>query len=296
MGVYVSIEAGGTKFICAYGDSPGQLHDRVRIETRDPEETMGEVSEYLSQVSRKYQIDAIGLACFGPLDLDESSSTYGSITHTPKLAWKHFNIVDCIKKKYDVPIGFDTDVNAAALGEQQWGSGRGLDNVVYMTIGTGIGLGAVVEGRLLHGAMHAEAGHMSIFQDVSVDSFGGVCPYHGACLEGLASGPAIKERWGVCSALDLPVDHVAWELEADYLARAMTNVTLCFSPQRIILGGGVMRQPGLIDKVQRKTQSLINGYIKNEACDNWQRFIVAPDFGDDAGIVGAFALAMNVNN
>ena len=199
--------------------------------------------------------------------------------------------MDCIKQQFDVPVGFDTDVNAAALAEQQWGAGKGLQNVIYMTIGTGIGLGAIVEGRLLHGAMHSEAGHMSVFQDVEKDPFPGVCPYHRNCLEGLASGPAIKARWKVASALDLPIEHPAWDLEANYLARAMKNVTLCFSPERIILGGGVMRQSGLLSKVQQKTKSNLNGYIQNASIEVLKTYIVSPHFGDDAGAVGGFALA-----
>ena len=291
MGVFVSIEAGGTKFICSYGVSPDQLQDRVRIETRGPRETMNDVLDYVHKVSLDNEIDAIGLACFGPLELNLKSPAYGSITHTPKLAWKHYNIVDCIKQQFDVPVGFDTDVNAAALAEQQWGAGKGLQNVIYMTIGTGIGLGAIVEGRLLHGAMHSEAGHMSVFQDVEKDPFPGVCPYHRNCLEGLASGPAIKARWKVASALDLPIEHPAWDLEANYLARAMKNVTLCFSPERIILGGGVMRQSGLLSKVQQKTKSNLNGYIQNASIEVLKTYIVSPHFGDDAGAVGGFALA-----
>jgi len=294
MGVCVCIEAGGTKFICAYGNDPHNLRGRVRIETGTPATTMPQLLAYLHEVDAKHGVDAIGLACFGPLDLNKQSSSFGSITHTPKLSWKHFNIVQALQAEFAVPIGFDTDVNAAALGEQRWGAGAGLMNVLYMTIGTGIGMGAIVEGQLLHGAMHAEAGHMSVMQDTTQDGFAGVCPYHGNCLEGLASGPAMKERWQVHSALDLTADHVAWDLEASYLAQAVKNITLCLSPEKIVLGGGVMRQPVMLDKVRLATEKLLNGYIQNDACADWDKYIVAPAFLDDAGVVGALALALDV--
>ncbi len=295
MGVYVGIEAGGTKFICAYGSGPCDLRGRVRIETGTPAETLPQLLAYLHKVNSQHEIDAIGLACFGPLELNKNSEAYGSITDTPKLSWRNFNIMQVLQSEFAVPIGFDTDVNAAALGEQRWGAGAGLLNVVYMTIGTGIGMGALVEGNLLHGAMHAEAGHMSIMQDVSRDDFAGVCPYHGNCLEGLASGPAIKKRWQVGSALDLLPDHAAWDLEAEYLAQAVKNVILCLSPEKIILGGGVMRQVAMLAKVREQTKKIVAGYIQNDACNDWQNYIVSPAFADDAGVVGALALAQGVN-
>lgn len=290
MPVFVAIEAGGTKFICAHGNSPDTLEDRVRIETAHPEETMPALFDYIHSVQQHHEVASIGLACFGPLDLDMNSSSYGSITSTPKVAWQRYNIVNALKERFALPIGFDTDVNAAALGEQRWGAARDVDSLIYITVGTGIGVGVVIDGRLLHGALHPEAGHIRV-PKLPDDKFQGVCPFHGDCLEGLASGPALKERWQVGSALDLPRDHPAWDMEAQYIAYAVCNYTLCYAPQRVVLGGGVMRQPGLIERIRPRLTSAINRYVQYPAVNQVDSYLVAAGLGDNAGIAGALALA-----
>jgi fructokinase len=196
-----------------------------------------------------------------------------------------------IRSALKIPVAFDTDVNAAALGELRWGTARGLDTFVYVTVGTGIGGGAMVEGKLVHGLLHPEMGHMRIAHDRQVDLFAGSCPFHGDCWEGLASGPAIEARWG-SHGQDLPPDHAAWKLEAEYLAQGATNLICTISPQKVILGGGVMRQAGLFPMVRRRTAELLNGYIrKTEILEHMDQFIVPPGLGDSAGILGAVALA-----
>ena len=289
--MYIAIEAGGTKFVCAYGNSPEQLKERTRIETRDPESTMQDVIEYIHRVAKEETLDGIGLACFGPLSLDRSSESYGSITNTPKLKWKDFPVVTVLEDEFHVPVGFDTDVNAAALGEYRWGAGKGCGSLLYITVGTGVGLGAVLDGIPVHGAMHPEAGHILLPHNLEKDPFEGVCPYHKGCFEGLASGPSLSKRWGVESATDLPPDHQAWDLEANYLAMAMMNYTLCYSPHRIVLGGGVMQSPGLIEKTRIKMGLLLADYVKNSSVDQLDTYLVPPGLGQNSGIVGAWVLA-----
>jgi len=289
MSTFVGIEAGGTKFICAHGQDSHDLSDRVRIETTTPEETMPQVIDYIRQVSNTQRVDAIGVACFGPLDLDPFSEQYGCIASSPKLAWKNFDMIGCLSEHFDVPIGLDTDVNAAALAEQRWGAGMDIDSLIYITVGTGIGVGAIVDGQIIHGAMHPEAGHVLIPR-LKEDTFAGICPYHGDCLEGLASGPAIKERWQVESALHLPANHQAWQLEAKYLAYAIHNYSLCYVPKRIILGGGVMKQPELLPLIQINVIKSLADYIDHAYLKGHQYISIA-GLGENAGILGAIALA-----
>ncbi|PIQ42485.1 MAG: fructokinase [Gammaproteobacteria bacterium CG11_big_fil_rev_8_21_14_0_20_46_22] len=292
MSHFIGIEAGGTKFVVAHGPDGLHLSDRHVIATTTPDETMAQVLDYISQIQREHTVSAIGAGVFGPLDPDPSSPHYGHITTTPKKAWQQFNFVGFLQEATGLPIGFDTDVNAAALGEHRWGAAQGLSDFVYITVGTGIGGGAMVNGKLLHGAMHTEMGHMLMPQDLAKDPFEGVCPFHHNCLEGLASGPAMMKRWHVESALDLPADHVAWALESDYLAAAAANYTFCLSPKRIIFGGGVMNHPGLIEKICPKTLQAIAGYVKNATVtEGINDYIVLPGLGDNAGIAGAIALA-----
>lgn len=226
-----AIEAGGTKFVCAIGNSDGQIFKKIRIDTETPEITMPKVIEFFQSNEKKFPIISLGIGCFGPVDPNKLSDTFGFITSTPKLSWRNFDIVQTLEKALNVPVGFDTDVNAAALGEYYWGAARNLTDFIYLTIGTGIGGGVMVNKSLLHGVMHAEMGHVLIPQNKEKDPFEGICPYHKNCLEGLASGPAIKERWQVNSALDLPKEHQAWELQAEYLAIGLCNYVLCYSPQ-----------------------------------------------------------------
>ena len=241
-------------------------------------------------------VDAVGVACFGPIDPDPHSATWGYITTTPKLEWQHFDFAGTLNDALGVPIAFDTDVNAAALGEARWGAAQDLDTLIYLTVGTGIGGGALVHGRLLHGLTSPGDGRYRCPPDRQIDPFPGVCPFHGDCLEGLASGPAITGRWQKSSE-ELPPDHEAWELEAQYLAYGMTNWICTLSPQRIVAGGGVMEQPGLLGKVRAKVQKLLGGYIqKPEILERIDTFIVPPGLGNRSGVLGALALAETVRH
>lgn len=290
--IFAGIEAGGTKFVCAVGDSSGKICEQERFPTASPNETMDRVNEFLGRMDAKYHLSAIGIASFGPIDPDPASSQYGLITTTPKPGWGHFNIVGYVQKKFLLPIGFDTDVNGAALAESRWGSGQGLDSLIYWTVGTGIGAGGVMAGKMMHGLIHPEMGHSFVNHDKIKDPFPGVCPFHHDCLEGLASGPAMKARWKVKSATDLPADHPAWDLEAEYLGYAMANCIAMLSPKKIIIGGGVMFRAELYGKIRKKTQELLNGYIQHRMIlKDIDSYIVAPALVNNAGVCGAFALA-----
>jgi len=292
MNQYIGIEGGGTKFICAHGSGPHDLQDRTVIHTQSPDQTMKEVADYIRATQKKSLIKAIGLAVFGPLDLDPVSPMYGYITTTPKPGWKNFNIVGVLKQAFKLPIGFDTDVNGAALGEYQWGAAQGLNDFIYLTVGTGIGGGLMINGRIVHGAMHPEMGHIIIPRDTSRDSFAGCCHFHSTCLESLASGTAMSSRWCVKSPFDLPSDHEAWDLEAHYLGIGIANHILSFSPQRIIIGGGVMQQTHLLPKIRREVLKCLNGYLKFEKIVNrLDEYIVKPGLGENSGICGAMVLA-----
>ncbi len=288
MNLYGGIEAGGTKFVCGVGTGPKDISAETRFPTTTPDETLGRAIEFFKG---QVPLTAIGVGSFGPTDPDPASATFGHITATPKPGWEGTDFVGALKKAFDVPIGFDTDVNGAALGEHRWGAAQGLDTFIYLTIGTGIGGGAMVEGNLLHGVMHPEMGHIRLPHDWNQDPYKGRCPFHGDCLEGLASGPALEARWGA-RAETLPADHPAWDLEATYLAYALVNFILTLTPQRIILGGGVMEQPQLFPLVRAKTQELLNGYFQiPEILDKIESYIVPPALGNQAGLLGAIALA-----
>jgi fructokinase len=274
-----AIEAGGTKFICAIGTPAGEIVREARIPTGSPGETMAAAGAFFASAP---PVQAIGLASFGPIQLDRGAADYGFITSTPKPDWRHFDIVGAVRNWFRGPIGFDTDVNAAALAENRWGAAKGLRTFLYVTVGTGIGAGAMVEGALLHGRSHPEMGHIRIPHDCAADPYRGGCPYHGDCLEGLASGPAIQARWQTEPSL-LDDDHPAWTLEAHYLALAAANWTFAFAPERIIFGGGVMREP-LVRIVRDRTAALLGGYMA--APD-----IVRSGFDNRAGVMGALALA-----
>lgn len=292
MTTVVAIEAGGTKCVLAWGTGPDDLHDITTIPTTTPEETMPHVVDYIRQVRDQHAIASIGAAFFGPIQLDRSASNYGAILATPKLAWRDFNVVEYLSSACQLPVSFDTDVNAAALAEHYWGEGQDVTDFIYMTVGTGIGCGAMVNGRLLHGAMHPEMGHMLVPQDTRQDFFAGGCPYHQTCLEGLASGPAIQERWQVASALDLPPNHEAWDLEATYLSYGLMNMVCVLSPQRIIMGGGVMKQSHLFPMIREKLLSRLAGYLPYLSKETIDRFVVPPGLSHHAGVAGAIALAL----
>lgn len=287
--MFGAIEAGGTKFVCAVGSDPDNLII-TRLPTTSPAITMADALNFLREHSDG-KLQAVGVGSFGPVDLSPSSPTFGHITSTPKIAWQNFNFVGTVRAAFDVPIGFDTDVNAAALGEARWGAAQLISDFMYLTVGTGIGGGAIVNGQVLHGLIHPEMGHIRIPHDQVRDPYQGCCPFHGDCLEGLACGPAMEERWGI-SAQTLPVDHPAWALEAHYLALGLANWVCTLSPKRIVLGGGVMQQPWLIPLVRNELVRLLNGYVQSrELIERVDEYVVPAKLANRAGIVGAFALA-----
>lgn len=289
--VYGSIEAGGTKFVCAVGTGPGDLREESRFPTEDPAGTIAQAIRFLREAgARQGGLKAVGIASFGPIDLAEGSPTWGYITTTPKLAWQHTDLAGEVGRALGVPVGFDTDVNGAALAESRWGAGQGLGDLVYITVGTGIGGGAISGGRLVHGALHPEMGHLQLPREPD-DGFAGACPFHGGCLEGLASGPAIEQRWGNPGA-ELPTEHPAWDLQARYLASAAMNIALTLSPRKILLGGGVMAAPGLIEKTRAHFADRLKGYLQAPAILA-PNFLCAPGLGDKAGVLGGIALALD---
>jgi fructokinase len=291
--MFGAIEAGGTKFVCAVGTGPTDLHSRIELPTTTPGETLRQIIEYFEIQMKRQRLRAIGIASFGPVELDPSSPQFGFITTTPKAGWQFVDVVGPIRKAIQVPVAFDTDTNAAALGEQRWGAAQGLDTFVYVTVGTGIGGGGLVRGQLMHGALHPEMGHMRMAHDWRVDPFPGVCPFHGDCWEGLASGPAIEARWGMRAELLLN-DHQTWQLEAHYMALGVANLICVLSPQRIILGGGVMRQSALFPLIRRNTLKFLNGYIQSDKIvKDIDQYVVPPLLADNAGISGAIALAQD---
>lgn len=287
--LYGGIEAGGTKFVCAVGTGPGDLRACIQFPTTGPDETIGQAVDFFRRHSEP--VVAVGIGSFGPVDPDPQSPSFGQITTTPKPGWQNTDIVGLIRAALGVPVGFDTDVNAAALGEHCWGAAQDVGTFVYLTVGTGIGGGGMVGGRLIHGLVHPEMGHLLVPHDRQRDPFAGVCPYHGDCLEGLAAGPALAARWGQRGET-LPDDHPAWTLEAHYLALGLVNIITVLSPQRIIVGGGVMRRAELFPRVRREVQALLNGYIRvRRLLEQIDHYIVPPELGDRAGVLGALALA-----
>jgi fructokinase len=286
--LYGCVEGGGTKFVCAVGTGPDNILEEARFPTTMPAETLARSIAFF----QKYDLAAIGLAMFGPLDLNPDSPTYGFITSTPKAGWAQADVLGAFKRAFDVPVAIDTDVNAAAFGEYTWlPENRGLESLVYFTIGTGIGGGFLLHGKVVHGLTHPEAGHVRIPHDRVRDPFAGECPYHGDCFEGLANGPALEMRWGQ-KAETLPEDHPAWDLEAEYIALALVNVICTLSPQRIILGGGVMQQASLFPRIRRCVRVLLNGYVASPViAGEMEDYIVPPGLGTRAGILGAMALA-----
>lgn len=292
MTLFGGIEAGGTKFVCAVGSGPDDVRAETRFPTTTPEETIGQAIAFFREQREQHgELAALGIAAFGPLDPDPASPTYGYITSTPKPGWTNVDFAGPLARALDLPVAFDTDVNGAALAEGRWGAAQGLDTFIYLTIGTGIGGGAMVGGSLLHGLLHPEMGHVRLPHDRQQDPYPGRCPYHGDCLEGLASGPAIAARWGR-PAQTLPVDHPAWSLEAHYLALGLVNFIVTLSPQRIILGGGVMEQAQLFPLVRRRVLELLNGYVQSpRLLEQIDMYIVPPALGRRAGVLGALALA-----
>jgi fructokinase len=285
------IEAGGTKFVCAVGTGPDDVRAEVRVPTTTPAETLGRVIAFFGEQAARVPLAALGVASFGPVDLDPGSATFGFITTTPKPGWRGVDLLGPLRRALGVPLALDTDVNAAALAEQRWGAGRGLATLAYVTVGTGIGGGVVVDGRPLHGLVHPEIGHARVPHDRAHDPFPGICPAHGDCWEGLAAAPAVAARWGRAPAT-LPDEHPAWALEAHYLALGLANVVLTLSPQRLVLGGGVMARAQLYPLVRRGVSDLLAGYLVSPALgDGLERYLVPPALGERAGLLGALRLA-----
>lgn len=296
MTLFGGIEAGGTKFICAIGNGPNELVAQTRFPTTTPEETLNQATEFFIRFMEKTQtqLAGIGIASFGPLDLIVGSPTYGYITSTPKPGWANVPIRDMLQTRTGCPVVIDTDVNGAALGEGRWGAAQGLRDYVYLTIGTGIGGGLIVQNHPFHGMLHPEMGHIRLPRDPEKDTFPGSCPFHNDCFEGLASGPALMARTGQKPEL-LPPNHPIWELEAEYIALALQSIICIASPQRIILGGGVMQQSHLFPRIRTLTRRLLNEYIQTkEILEEIETYIVPPGLGDMAGVLGAIALAQQI--
>ena len=287
MKYYGALEAGGTKMVLAIMDENGNTLRQTAIPTKTPDETMPEMLAFFSA----QPISALGIGGFGPLNLDQSSADYGCIMETPKLPWRHYPLLPVFREKLGVPVGLDTDVNAAAIAEARLGAAKGKKSCLYVTVGTGIGGGVMIHGKPVHGLMHPEIGHISVSPVPDDPMPRGICPYHPHCLEGLASGPSIEKRWGI-SAKELPERHPAWEIESAYLAQLCANAMLTFSPEMIILGGGVMQQKFLLPMIREKTVRLLNGYVAHPAvADGLNHYIVAPGLDTKSGITGAYLLA-----
>lgn len=285
---YGCIEAGGTKFVLGVLSSPGDTAPVGRVPTTTPGETIQACLAFFAEHAPPQGYAAFGIASFGPVDLDPLSPRWGHITETPKPGWRDTDLAGQFARAFDCPVGFDTDVSGAALAEGLWGAGMGMDVVTYLTVGTGIGGGALVAGRPLHGHRHPEMGHFLPARHPQ-DDFAGVCPYHRACLEGLAAGPAVMARWG-SSLSDLPQDHAAHEIVAFYLAQAVIAQQALLSPQRMILGGGVMQTPGLLGRVREAAARLGNGYFAGSV--DYAQLVAEPALGTRSGLLGALALAM----
>ncbi|NLK29009.1 MAG: ROK family protein [Clostridiales bacterium] len=281
-----ALEAGGTKMVCAIGDEKGVIIDKTIIKTTSPDETMPNIINFF----KDKKIDAFGICSFGPIDLNRNSATYGYITTTPKLQWANYNIVGTIQEAFNVPIGFDTDVNGAALGEATYGCTRDVLSSIYITVGTGIGVGFYHDGSLLHGMLHPEAGHIMLKRH-PLDHGKSVCSYHENCFEGLASGTSIEARWKR-KAYELADEKLVWEIEAYYIAHAIINYIVTLMPHRIVLGGGVMHQKQLFPLIRSNVKSMLNGYIKTPEIQDIDNYIVPASLDDNQAILGCFKLAM----
>jgi fructokinase len=292
--LFGAVEAGGTKFVCAIGDENGTIRAESRVPTTDAVSTLAAVRDFFAAQRRALgTLSAIGIGCFGPVILDKLSAKYGFIGKTPKAGWCDIDVVGMLAQEFSCPVGFDTDVNAAALAEHRWGAARGAKNVVYMTVGTGIGGGVLVDGAPLHGLLHPEIGHIRPRRHSLDVNFPGVCPFHGDCLEGLASGPAILARCGV-DLLHLDAEHAQWQMQTDYLGQLCAQLVLTLSPQRIIMGGGVMAQERLFPGIRDRMLHWLGGYIdRSELLADSDRYVVPPALGARAGVLGAIGLAID---
>lgn len=292
--LYGGIEAGGTKFICAVSSNPPDLLNETCFSTTTPKETLEKVSDYFYPFIKEGRIKGIGIASFGPVDTDISSPTYGYITATPKPNWENINILGALKRELGVPFAFHHDVSASAIGEHRWGASKGIDPSLYITIGTGIGGGFLIDGKPFTGLSALEMGHISVPHDLLRDPFPGNCPYHKDCFEGLASGPAIEERVGGCGEALLDSDPF-WLIEADYIAHALTDYIFTLSPRIIVIGGGVMQRIFLFDVIRKKVQENLNGYLKFDVLTrNIDQYIVPPSLGKYSGVLGAISMVIDL--
>ena len=292
--LFGGIEAGGTKFICIVGSGPQQIEAQVRIETTTPDETLNKVVEFFRPYTKENSINAIGVGCFGPVDLDPDSKSFGYITSTPKPGWQNTNVLGTLKRKLDVTVVMDTDVNAAAMGEFIWGVSKGSDPSLYLTIGTGIGGGYIKNAKPLMGLLSPEMGHIHVPHDLNLDPFQGSCPFHKDCFEGLASGPAVQKRFNVRGET-FSDDHPFWEIESGYIAAALADYILVLSPRMIILGGGIMQRSILFPLIQRKVPEILNSYVRSSSLvENIGKYIVPPGLGNQSGVLGALALAQSI--
>jgi fructokinase len=291
--IFGGIEGGGTKFVCAVGTSPDDIRAETRFPTTTPHETLRQAIEFFQQFDG---LSTLGVACFGPLDPRPESPTFGHILPTPKPGWSNADVVGPLKAALHLPVAFDTDVNGATLAEWRWGAAQNCNPVLYLTIGTGVGGGVLVNGQPLHGLLHPEMGHISLPHDLAQDPFPGTCPFHGDCFEGLACGLALEKRWGARAETFGP-EHPAWELEAHYIALALRSYICTLSPQKIVLGGGVTSQEQMLPLIHRKTQELLNGYVQSPAIlEQIDNYIVSPGLGSRAGVLGAIALAASADS
>ncbi|MHB1354871.1 MAG: ROK family protein [Anaerolineae bacterium] len=291
MPLYGGIEAGGTKIVCAVGTGPDDVRAEIRFPTSAPAEVFPRAIAFFREQAAREPLAGIGIAAFGPVDPDPRSPTYGYVTNTPKPGWAHTDFAGTFQRALGVPVGFDTDVNVAALGEYRWGAAQGLDTFIYLTVGTGIGGGVMINGQLLHGLMHPEMGHLRVPHDFRTDPFPGCCIYHADCMEGLCGGPAIEARTGQRGETLSP-DHPVWELVSHYLGLGLADYVLTLCPKRIIMGGGVMVQDQLFPRIRAKVQQHLCGYIQvPELTTEIDSFIVPPMLGGRAGVLGAIALA-----
>ncbi len=286
---YGAVEAGGTKIVCGIGDHSGKLLETTTLRTRHPDQTVREIRAYF----QAHPVARIGIAAFGPVELNPTAGTYGTLLNTPKIAWRGFNWFHNLQDLLGVPVSIETDVNAALLAEHAWGAAMDVHNALYVTVGTGIGGGVMIQEQPVHGLLHPEMGHVTV-RRLAQDTFPGLCPHHHDCLEGLASGPALGARWHQAPE-QLPRHHLAWDWEAYYLAQSLATYLYVLSPERIILGGGVMQQTTLLPLIRQRVWQMLNGYLARPQLqpDKIDTYLVPPALGSQTGLYGGLWLAMH---
>ncbi len=292
MRIYAGIELGGTKIVCGVGTTAGELLERVRLDTKEPDKTLSAIRDVLDGFAERHgSLAGLGIGTFGPVHLNPGSTDFGRLGATPKIPWRGCDIAGYFNQHSAVPVALDTDVTAAAFGEAKWGAARGCGSAVYLTVGTGIGAGALLDGTPIHGLLHPEVGHIRVPRAAG-DDYAGGCPHHGDCVEGMAAGPAIQARWGRRLS-ELPQDHVAHQQVAHYLSHLVAALVLFYSPERIVIGGGVMSSGSVHPRIRVGVQKVLNGYLAIPAIEEGiDTLIVPPALGDDAGVLGAIAMAI----